>query len=133
MVSIEVKEIVTFDFLNKGPFLYGGEERQNPVHSPCCCCSEAQLVLRLPWVQSSLANSWGPTSQKDLNVRIVHTGIVFLHRALQMFVSDAMYFSKQKLIKNKNFKKNKKPDESNCLVSKRSLFVFQLFLQLGRN
>lgn len=51
MVSIEVK-----DFLNKGPFPRGGEKRQNPVHSLCCCsCSEAQLVLRLPWVQSSLA------------------------------------------------------------------------------
>ena len=56
--------------------------------------------------------------------------IVFLCPTLQMFVSDSMYFSKRKSIKNKNFKKN--PDESNCLVSKSSFFVFQLFLQLAR-
>lgn len=88
MVSIEVKEIVTFDFLNKGPFPHGGEERQNPAHGLCCCCSEAQLVLRLPWAQSS----WGPTSQKDLNVTIVHTVVVFLCPTLRIFFSDSMYF-----------------------------------------
>lgn len=55
MVSIEVKERVTFDFLNKGPFPLWGKGRQNPTCSLCCCCSEAQLVLGLPWVWSSLA------------------------------------------------------------------------------
>lgn len=40
MVSIEVKEIVTFDFLNKGPLHHSGEERDK---IPCTACAAVKL------------------------------------------------------------------------------------------
>lgn len=48
MVSIEVKETVSFNLLQQKA-IYGGEARQNPTQS----CRKAQLVFQLPWVQSS--------------------------------------------------------------------------------